>query len=293
MKNIKWLLQSSGFTTSYTEELAESLTDLNLNWDDFGIVEDTITNLENILHTSNDTYIVRGGTKLLRMLQETKSIKELNPFLTEEQLKNNKIHLNSLKKSLDYNEKRFDMEYYSTLGLPLLNSDIEMYTVYNLLYSEFEKDMFVKPSKDSKAFNGGIIHSGETLMNYLMRTPHRPIDEIGGDTVIIAALRNIKEEYRFFMYKDTVLGSSRYMLYNKVNPCKNVPQELKDKAKEYGKLYNPSDIYVMDLCTFSNSDEVKIVEYNCWNCSGFYHSDIKSIIKQIDIIKSNTNYTKD
>jgi len=285
----KWLLQSSGFTSSYIEEVADSLINLGLNWVDFGIVDDTLTNLENILNIENEIYIARGGTKLLRMLQETKTIETLNPHLSREQIKNKENYIKRLRNSLDYDEKRFDMEYYSTLGLPLLNNEMEMYTVNNLLYSEFEKDMFIKPSKDSKAFNGGIIYSGETLMNYLMRTPHRSIDEIGQDTVIIAPLRTIKDEYRFFMHKDNILGSSRYMLEGKVKPSNFVAQEIKDKAKEYGKLYNPMDIYVMDLCSLEDSDEIKIVEYNCWNCSGFYHCDIKSIIKQINVIKSESN----
>jgi hypothetical protein len=268
----KWIIQSTGFETSYLVEVIEALNNNNIEFNDFGIIKDEITNLEEIL-LGDGTLILRGSTKMLSLLQGSLSNKISKEDTTR------------LRNSLDFNEKNFDMEYYSTLGLPLLNDNGNIYQIKDILYYEFEKEHFIKPTKDSKAFNGGIIHSGETLMNYLMRTPHRNIEEIKNDNMIVAELQDIESEYRFFMYKDTILGSSRYILNGKVLPDVFVPLEVKEKAKEYGKLYNPAEIYVIDLCIFKNSDEIKIVEYNCWNCSGFYHCDINAIVKSINIIK--------
>ena len=286
MNNTKWLVQSSGFTTSYLEEVVDTLNEQEIEWADFGLVQDTMTNLENILDANTDVYIIRGGTKMLSLLDSLNSLQELNPHLSDNQKIREKEYIEKLKNAIDYDEKKFDMEYYKDLSLPFLNDDCEIYTVNNLLYSEFSEETFIKPSRDSKAFNGGIIYAGETLMNYLMRTPHRNIESIGEESVIVSPIKRIKEEYRFFMYKNEILGCSRYMLNGKVNPDSFVPDNVKNAAEYFGLQYNPAEIYVMDLCTFENTDEIKIVEYNCWNCSGFYHCDIRSIIRKINHIKS-------
>lgn len=44
-----------------------------------------------------------------------------------------------------------------------------------------------------------------------------------------------------------------------------------DIAKSYAQLYQPHDIFTMDLA--ETPEGVKIVEYNCWNGSGLYHCD--------------------
>ncbi len=39
--------------------------------------------------------------------------------------------------------------------------------------------------------------------------------------------------------------------------------------------------FTMDLATFKHGEDVKIVEYNCINCSGLYHSDVDQLIRSI------------
>lgn len=58
-----------------------------------------------------------------------------------------------------------------------------------------------------------------------------------------------------------------------------------DIAKEYAKLYQPHEIFTMDLVETDNG--VKIVEYNCWNGSGLYHCDKIKLFKEVnDFIKN-------
>ena len=54
-------------------------------------------------------------------------------------------------------------------------------------------------------------------------------------------------------------------------------------AKEYVKLYNPADVFVMDLCDTPNG--IKIVEYNCWNCSGLYSVNISKLVHEVSNFK--------
>ena len=45
------------------------------------------------------------------------------------------------------------------------------------------------------------------------------------------------------------------------------------RAQEYALLYTPADIFTMDLARL-NDGSIKIIEYNCFNCSGVYLCDL-------------------
>lgn len=284
-----WLIQSNGFRDSYLFEIAESLKRFNKEFKDFGVVKNEITNLTEILKPEYQdyTFITRGGTKFLGILEklreENKNLSYLDNRLPKEIIDNSNFWIDKLLNSVDYDVQKFDQKNYSKLSLPLLNSDAR-YIDYNRIKDyEFTKETFIKPSRDLKSFNGGIIYTGETVQNYIARTGYSS-PNIETEKIAVSDIKEIHEEYRFFMHKNQILGCSRYMLNSKVEPSDFVPEEIKECAIEYSKLYNPAELYVMDLAT--TPEGTKIVEYNCWNASGFYHSNIRDIIFQVNEIKS-------
>ena len=283
MKNLKWLLQSNGINFTHYTELFNELKRQNYNVQEFGIITPSnITNLENILDI-NDKYIIRGGTRLLTILNRINHISECNEFLTSEQNNNSNYYINQLRNGIDYDFTNFDQYYYKDLNLPLLNSTADYIKYADCNTDKFTEDMFIKPSRDLKSFNGGIIEKGQTILEYIKSGPWQKSFE--DEIIIIDSLKHINSEYRFFCIKDKIITGSQYRRNNKSFVSNIIPEYILDAAKEYVKLYNPTDIFVMDLCELSNA-RIAIVEYNCWNCSGFYNSDINKIINQISEFKS-------
>ena len=289
MKNL-WLIQSNGFRDSYLFEIAETLNRFNIEFKDFGVVKNGITNLMEILKPEYTDYnfITRGGTKFLGILEklreENKNLSHLDNKLPKEIIDNSDFWIDKLLNSVDYNVNKFDQQHYSKIELPLLNSDARYIDYSRIKYYEFSKETFIKPSRDLKSFNGGVIYAGETIQNYIARTGyHSP--NIKTEKIVVSDIKEIQEEYRFFMYKNKILGCSRYMLNSKVNPLDFVPENIKECAIEYAELYNPAELYVIDLAV--TPEGIKIVEYNCWNASGFYHCNIRDIIFQVNEIKGN------
>ena len=279
--NLKWLLQSTGINFSQYEKLCESLKRQQYNVLDFGIISPkNLTNIENILE-QDDFYIIRGGVRLLTILNEVKNISECNEFLSDEQINNSNYFLNALKNGIDYDFEKFDQMYYKELNLPLLNYDSKYIPYNEIKTSSFQNDYFIKPSRDLKAFNGGILNSNETLLNYIMRTGY--MKSIEDEIIIVSPIKKIYSEYRFFCIKDTIITGSRYRLNNETNISSDVPEFILDAAKEYVKLYNPADIFVMDLCDTPSG--IKLVEYNCWNCSGLYAVDINKLVHEVSNFK--------
>ena len=278
---LKWLLQSNGINFSQYEKLCEVLKRQHYNVLDFGIISPkNLTNIENILEP-NDFYIIRSGVRLLTILNEVKNISECNEFLSEEQINNSNYFLNALKNGIDYNFDNFDQMFYKDLNLPLLNYDSKYIHYNEIKTSSFEKDYFIKPSRDLKSFNGGILNSNETLLNYIMRTGY--MKSIEEEIIIISPIKKIYSEYRFFCIKDRIITGSRYQLNHKLDINSNIPEYVLSAAKEYVKLYNPADVFVMDLCDTPNG--IKIVEYNCWNCSGLYSVDVSKLVHEVSNFK--------
>lgn len=266
-----WLIQSTGIISSAPHSNVEYLNKLELEFKDFGLLPFTneITNLENILQDPTQQYIIRGGTKLLTILDKVKSISELSPHLSQDQIHLGDIYMNNLRKGLFYDVNKFDQLYYKDLDLPLLNRKAWYLPVMSNLDTKFDRDMFIKPSRDLKAFNGGIIEAGTSIEEYIKGQQYQAhyVDEV----CIVSELVNIYAEYRFFIVNKKVSAYSQYRRGGQMNVTGHVDQSIIDVAKEYALYYQPHDIFVMDLCETPHG--VKIVEYNCWNASGLYHCD--------------------
>ena len=278
MKNV-WLIQTSGFNGSHIESSMKSLNKLGIEFKDFGILpEKKISNLNNVLE-DNTQYIVIGGISMLEILNNSTSLKECSIYLDSD--KDKPEYMDELKRSVDYDVDTFDQNNYKNLQLPLLNIHAEYFLCSDVLDKSFSNDMFIKPSKDLKAFNGGIIPAGSTVSEYIHSGHWRKGFE--EETILIAPTINIFSEYRFFIVDGKVVTGSLYKRGRDVLYSSEIPQYILDKANEYANIYQPSDIFVMDLAETENG--IKIIEYNCWNSSGFYNSDLDKLFYTIDEFK--------
>lgn len=279
MKNL-WLVQTSGFNTGYLEQTIGALDRVGLEYKDFGVIgqEKIITNLNEVF--SPDTrYISRGGVMLLEILNSVDSLRECASYIDAD--KDTVEYIEALKMSVDYDEDRFDQNVYGALGLPLVNASAEYRPCVEVLEARFPKDMFVKPSKDLKFFDGGVVKAGDTVGQYIKSGRYRPGFE--SETIVISPLVQIYTEYRFFVIEGEVITGSLYKRGNDIFPESYVPEYIMAKAREYAKIYSPSEIFVMDLADTENG--VKIIEYNCWNCSGLYAVDAQKLFFEVDEYK--------
>jgi hypothetical protein len=247
---------------------------LGIEWYDYGLIpfSNEITNLENILQPDCN-YIFTGSTKLLSIIQEVKHLSELSPYLTEEQVSLSEYYLDKLQRGVFYNVYTFDQIFYKDLGLPLLNTDAEYLPIRENLKTVFDEPKFIKPSRDLKAFNGGILEAGVSIHDFIMAQNHQAfyIDEIA----VIAELVNIYAEYRFFVIDGEVITGSYYRKNGQSYKSPDIPAEVQRVADDYAKLYKPHRVYTMDI---AETDEgYDIIEYNCWNTSGSYACNLSKM----------------
>lgn len=275
----KWLVQNVGFSTTNLDLTEDTLKTMELPYELFGISRliNYVINLENILIDPQQNFIIRGGTSLLSLLNKVDNLKEVNPHLSEQQLQYSEQYIKNLKNGLFYNEKGFDQNYYGQLDLPLLNSTSQNLAIKEHLDTSFNTPVFIKPSRDQKAFNAGILEPGYTIKDFIFSQLHESfyLEEIA----IIAPVKSIFAEYRFFVVNQEVVTGSQYRNSHSLFVSETIPENIQAAAKEYATLYQPHDIFTMDLA--DTPEGIKIIEYNCWNASGLYKTNIPKIFNAV------------
>lgn len=285
---IKWLVQDVGIQMANIEDNFNALVKLGYDFSNFGLIanQKIISNLENILLDPAEQFIIRGGTKILKILENIDNfdLQQSNGFLSDEQMKYSREYIEQLKSGIFYDEKAFDQAYYGSLDLPLLNSNASLYPIKDNLNLKFNQNMFLKPSKDQKAFTAGILEAGQTIENFVKRQRYQLsyLDEIA----VVAPCKTITSEYRFFVVEKEVITGSMYRLAGAGNISPIVPDNIRQAANEYAKLYQPHDVFTMDLA--ETLEGISIVEYNCWNASGLYKTDIPKIFDAVHEYKKQT-----
>lgn len=267
---IKWLIQDIGKTQMLKDNF-ETLHKMGANYQGFGLIGGTslIVNLETILTDLDESYIIRGGTKILHLLEKYSDIECFCPDLNEFQLKNKEVFFQKLKNAIFYDSELFDQAYYSQLNLPLLNKEAFFLPIKDNKETTFNKPYFLKPSKDLKTFIPGILEPGQTIQKFIENSQH--LKDYDHELALLSEVKIIYKEYRFFIVDTNVITGSQYKNGDKIEYNSYIPEDVLKVASTYCQLYQPHDIFTMDLA--ETPEGVKIVEYNCWNGSGLYHCD--------------------
>lgn len=266
---MKWLLQDTHLKIHQMNKEYSALQSLNLDFIPFGLLEDgEITGL----YETFDKCIVRSGIKVLRLATS----KTIPGFSTELQ--------EIIKNGYDYNYENFEQSFISKFNLPLLNTDGEFIDMNNpeSLNISFGNEMFIKPSNDQKAFIATILPERQTIRSFL-ESIECPLSRLKDEKLLLSSVKSLKGEYRFICIEDSIAEVSKYMENGKLDVEGCIPQKVIDAAKEYAKLFQPANIYSMDLVETNKG--IYIVEYNCWNVSGLYNIDRKSLFNKVNEYK--------
>lgn len=278
---IKWLIQDVSLNITQMYRKFDALKSMGEDISGVGVLADHqyITGLDDAIEEDLSTkYVFLSGVKILNLLKAAKSISDIVQFPTEFHIKNSDIILKSLKEGVFYDYQKFDQAHYGNLNLPLLNQSAKYISIKDNLDTVFSEDKFIKPSRDLKAFDAGILKAGESINQFIMGRNRQRfyLDE----KLVVSDVLVMKDEYRFFVINGKVITGSAYRVEGIVGENEVVPVAVFECAEKYAKLYVPQDIFTMDLARLHDGS-IKIIEYNCFNCSGVYLCDLIKTYKAI------------
>lgn len=144
---------------------------------------------------------------------------------------------------------------------------------------------FVRPVFDSKQFDG--MTTDWDNFEYWRNQVRIKAEKLGGDAklsmkdkIVMAPLRKILAEYRFFVVDGKVVTGSIYKLGSVVLYSDRIDEAVWSFARERVAQWSPSKAFVLDIA--ETSEGFKVLELNAINSAGFYACDMGKFIDAIN-----------
>lgn len=144
-----------------------------------------------------------------------------------------------------------------------------------------EPRFFVRPNADNKSFNGQVMTKDEFLdWQKRMRTMEDSATITKNDYIVLAPLKEIYAEYRFYVVNGIVVTGSLYKSRDTVVYVECIDRDVIDFAQRMADTYCPSVAFVLDIA--DTPDGFKVLETNSISSSGFYAIDVGKFVAAIN-----------
>lgn len=161
----------------------------------------------------------------------------------------------------------------------LLNWNCRLADIEDPIKWELNELKFIRPSKDSKVFNGGL-YSQSKWIDTVSGVQEKYLGVLPPVDIQIGAPKKIYKEARIWIVNGKVVTSSYYKFGDNVAYLEDVEPEAIQFAEEMIAIYQVATAFVMDICL--TLEGWKIVEINCINCAGFYKADMQKLLMSLE-----------
>ena len=232
-----------------------------------------LTGLSDFTIQDTDKVFIRGSV----LLTQKDFIIPDNSYLTKR-----------LQDSVYHDQESFNMPFLlNSRWLPwdiALNIDFTVESCSKIKDRKFNKNVFIKPVDDCKQFPGTFLPAGKSLSEILSTSAILSDDWYNCDVIVNHTVYEIQNEYRVFVVNGNIVAGSRYF----TNGVLDIEQLDLSPDNFYTYLLTTFipwrqsrfNTYVVDLA-YIKGVGVKVIEYNCINCSGTYAADTQAIVDAI------------
>lgn len=170
----------------------------------------------------------------------------------------------------------------------LLNYDSKIYKFMEDFEWNENYDLFIRPTKDTKVFDGKVYSKGNWLKERtrLMNNANKE-RECGRFAVLdnntdiqVCSLKNVKKEFRFWIVGGEIITASLYRIGCFITYNDIIDDDVTEYCKEMIKIFQPAESFVMDICLTDNG--LKIIELGCLNCAGLYKANIPKLLMSLE-----------
>lgn len=127
-------------------------------------------------------------------------------------------------------------------------------------------------------FENKVVKQDKTLYHYDDVYSKNDVINCHED-VIIAAVKKINKEHRFFIVDGKIATASLYKINGSISTSDVIDEGAKIFVENMIKKFDFPG-FVIDVATIGN--EYKIVELNCLNASGFYEINLYKLIDSVE-----------
>lgn len=185
-------------------------------------------------------------------------------------------------RGLCFDEAAFRVDAWNRERDDMLNQHVRQMTVRECMAAmraEPEDSVwFVRPVQDLKHFDGTVTVAKE-IGRWMSSVDSGNYSFDETTEVILAPVKKIHGEWRFFVVDGQVVDGSSYRIAGQrmANPVAR--PELYEIAQELADGWLPHRTCAMDVAL--TDDGYKVIEFNTFNSSGFYAHDIEKVVAAV------------
>lgn len=264
---MKWGLQSTLLSKKDQLAVLEAVKDLGIDWVEVPMMP-FATELPELDVTADEKIVFYGSTTLVKLVQQA-----------------------NFTPGVFFNPKTFNYrQFIKDNGDKMLNYGSRIMRIRDLTYDSFPEIAFIRPIDDLKAFSGEVLTADE-FISWQGRLGMHGLDEYSDLEIVVGRPKNLLYEYRAFVVDNEVVDVTQYVEERSgrklcIKRIDNDP--IKERIVEFIRhIKTPEDVVVVDIAIVDESslcegeNDMKIIEFNAMNASGFYDHDIPKIIKAV------------
>ena len=141
-----------------------------------------------------------------------------------------------------------------------------------------DSQWFVRPSYDLKQFSGQVIGARECYdwFKDMLECATSGSYKLEPDTeIVLCEPQKISAEWRWFIVGRKIVSGSMYRAHGQMRQIRELNANVIKEAQMLANKWLPDDCVVMDTALVDG--QVKVIEFNCINSSGFYDNDVEAI----------------
>lgn len=261
---MKWVIQDNLFNEDGYVRLVDALDRLNQDYDIVKVIPFAHELIPDVDYPVDEKILVMGSDSLIKVAEK----KGWWPGA--------------------FTNYRFDHRVWvSAHGNEMLNYEAEVIRFGDVVPPESGEAFFIRPALDFKIFAGTVI----TPVNFLSWQEKAVAygDTLNADTeVVVAPVKDILQEYRFFVVNNHIVTGSSYKIGDRVISTEDVEKDVERYVHGCITTWQPDYAYVIDIAR--TPDGFKIIEYNCINASGFYACDCQQIVDRLEHLIEHSMY---
>lgn len=187
-------------------------------------------------------------------------------------------------KGLHFDLDQFNYRAALSNRTDMLNQNVMVVTeaIEFLSHQSKESLWFARPSQDLKHFSGAVNTASEwkdALADMVMCASSGSYQLDVSTEVVVCPPQQIDCEWRWFIVGGKIVTGSIYRIHNQLRSIEELDQDVIDKAQLLVNGWLPDSCCVMDVALVGK--EVKVIEFNCINSSGFYACNVNAIFKAL------------
>ena len=195
-----------------------------------------------------------------------------------------------------YNENFHYSKLLEMYGSEMLNSDAKVAKLKDIQMPTItgNEKMWVRPNDGFNIVKGKVIscYSWDAWAAGMIRPRtdyHTLCPDVTEETLMVyAAVKEIKNEWRIFVVNGKAISVSQYYcdgefaLRNEFGVCQSVMYY----AQKMCDQWLPCETCVLDISR-NGADQYKVMEINCFNCSGWYLVNSGKVVEAVKNVQTN------